>query len=131
MTFRQEAGLQLAKSGKCKAQKKVVSVPSRSKPGAIYLVNLKFAQPRCGCKDNVVNAQICAHIWAARFVLEWESPAEAVNTESKSKPKRASFPREWALYNRAEVSAARLAREMLAYLAQNLIELSHEAVERV
>ena len=130
MSFRRDAGLKLAKSGDCKAQNRVVRVPSRSKPGAIHLVNLKHqARPRCGCKDNVINSQICAHIWAARFLLEWESPGEPVASDPKST--RPSTPRDWEAYNLAEVKAPRFAREMLTYLAQNLIELSHDSVERV
>jgi hypothetical protein len=70
MSFRRDAGLRLAKSGACKAHGRVVRVPSRTKAGAVYLVNLKnTARPRCGCKDNVVNNQLRAHIWAARFLL--------------------------------------------------------------
>jgi hypothetical protein len=127
VSFRRDAGLKLAKSGECKARDRVVRVPSRSKPGAIHLVNLKNdLRSRCGCKDNVVNSQICAHIWAARFLLEWEPPP-GEPLLSNTKPARASIPSDWGAYNVAEVNAPRFAREMLTYLAQNLIELSHHS----
>lgn len=125
MSFRRDAGLELAKSGKCQAHGRVVRVPSRSKTGAVHFVNLKNTlRPRCGCKDNVVNNQHCAHIWAAKFLLEWEQPSESTPNARERGEKQ--YPRDWARYNVAEESAPRLARGILAYLADNLIELSDD-----
>lgn len=118
MSFRRDAGYKLAKSGQCKAVGKIVRVPSRSKPGTFHLANLRnLFHPRCGCKDNVVNNQTCAHIWAARFVLEWEAPGDAGSPPTKDPPK--SYPRNWAAYNLAEVESPTIAYKILAYLAQH------------
>jgi hypothetical protein len=73
-------------------------------------------RPRCGCKDNVINTHICAHIWAARFVLEWITP-EPGPPAPKDPPKK--YPRDWTAYNLAEVESPTIAYKMLAYLAQH------------
>lgn len=117
MSYRREAGTKLANSGNCKAVGKIVRVPSRSKLGTFHLVNMRnHFHPRCGCKDNVVNNQICAHIWAARFVLEWERPDD---TPPAPKLPARSYPRDWAAYNLAEVESPTIAYKMLAYLAHH------------
>jgi len=118
---RRRAGYRLALGGKCQARGKVVRVPSRSRPDFAHLVNMKYERdPRCGCKDAIVNRQICAHIWAARFVLGWDG--EVHDPEPKYR-KQKTYPRCWATYNAAEVGAPAAARALIAYLAQTISQL--------
>jgi hypothetical protein len=120
-TFRREAGRKLADSGLCKVNCKIVTVPSRSQKGLFHFVNMRTAnRPRCGCKDNVVGGQICAHIWAARTILDRLAP----DADPQPKLKEKIYPRNWAAYNEAEVSSPAIARRIFAYLAINLMDVA-------
>ncbi len=119
MSFRRDAGAVLAAGDQCKSKGRIVRVPSRSKPGTFHLVNLTNEyRPKCGCKDSVVNNQVCAHIWAARFFLQRESPDSAPSPVGERR--KTYHRRSWRNYNLAEVKSPTIARLVLAYLAENL-----------
>lgn len=65
---------------------------------------------------------MCAHIWAARIVLERLAP----DPDPRPKLKEKIYPRDWAAYNAAEVSAPAIARSIFAYLAINLMDVVGE-----
>jgi hypothetical protein len=127
MNQRQESGKNLAASGRCAINGRIVTVPSRTRTGQVYLVNMRHARDaRCGCPDAVVNRHICAHIWAARVLLE-ALPADAGGIAKAQDPPK-TYPRAWAAYNHAEVNAPAIARLVMEYLAANLSTIADKAV---
>jgi uncharacterized Zn finger protein len=121
-----ERAVALAKSGTIVRRGNIFTVPAQSKPKASYFVNLaNERRPRCGCTYWIKTGRTCKHITAARIVLERER--SVIDEIPVTKHEIQRFPRDWELYNRAEVSAPRLAIRVLRFLALQLPEFVNGA----
>ena len=115
-----ERAFALFRSGTIKRRGPIFTVPYESKSGYNYFVNLANPKrPRCGCGYWIKTSRVCKHIAAALMIIDRDDPH--AGTKPPEPPRR--YPRDWELYNLAEVSTPWLALRVLRFLALQLPEV--------
>ena len=124
MNTRKAKGEQLAKT--VQIEKKGLDkwlVPSQTGSGA-YTVNRLGKNFKCSCPDFQTRNQACKHIYAVEIkVLKWFDGQGNSGTEvTITQVKRPTYPQDWANYTKAQTEEARLFKELLTDLVQNVPE---------
>ena len=94
-------------------------VPSQSKNGRQYTVDLGADPPTCTCQDYIERQRECKHIFAAQYAVRRESGETLPEPEQHAKP---TYRQEWHDYNLAATNEKSRFLELLFELCKGLEE---------
>jgi transposase len=117
---REERGLMIAATMKLRRNGNLWIVPSQTRSGATYTVNLNSNTPKCSCPDYDAHQAKCKHIFAVEFSIRRETTADGTTTLTKTV--RVTYGQNWSSYNAAQTSekthVAKLLRELCGAIQQ-------------
>src|SRR4051812_36038262 len=99
---REERGRQIARSSQIKRVGRRWAVPSQSRAGERYLVDIEGET--CTCPDWDERRKACKHVAAVYFSIAWSSDVDADGCVTETVTlKRKTYPRPWRQVNAAAV----------------------------
>lgn len=117
---REARGAMIAATMRLNRKGNVWTVPSQTRSGAIYSVNVAGATPQCNCPDYENHQGKCKHIFAVEFTIQRIRNPDGTTTVTQTT--RVTYPQNWAAYNAAQTSeketVAGLLRELCARIPQ-------------
>lgn len=103
MEERQQRGLEIAARSRVSRRNGVWVVPSQGGRGVKYTV---VPGEECSCPDYETRQVKCKHLWAVEYVMERETSADGVVTETETvkvtSVRRETYQQDWPAYNAAQ-----------------------------
>jgi len=120
MNAREQRGLMLAAVAKIVQKNELWVVPSETKRGKTYLVNLEH--DTCTCPDHTGLGTRCKHLYAAEVVARREAgqPTKLPDGDITLQKKKVSGRQNWPAYNKAQTTEKSRFRVLLQELCRNV-----------
>jgi transposase len=127
MNTREERGIIIAALTKLVPQNGEWLVPSQSGGEKKYVVNVGAGS--CSCPDHQETGFKCKHVYAVEFTMKRETAADGTVTETNSMTftEKKVYPRNWAVYNEAQMTEKARLRELLFDLCRGIPEPDRKA----
>jgi len=118
MEAREQRGLEIAATVKLRRKGGVWTVPSQSKHGRMYQVDVQGAAPTCSCPDHETRRVKCKHIHAVEFSIRRETRPDGTTTVTKTV--RVTYSQNWPAYNAAQTHEKERVAELLRGLCDGI-----------
>jgi transposase len=118
MEAREQRGLEIAATVKLRRKGDVWTVPSQSKNGRMYQVDLNGDEPTCSCPDHETRRVKCKHIHAVEYSIRRETRPDGTVTVTKTV--RVTYGQNWPAYNAAQTNEKERVTELLRGLCDGI-----------
>ena len=120
MEAREQRGLEIAATVKLRRKGDVWIVPSQSKNGRMYEVNVQGDEPICSCPDHETRRVKCKHIHAVEISIRRETRPDGTVTLTKTV--RVTYGQNWPAYNAAQINEKDRVTELLRGLCDGITQ---------
>jgi hypothetical protein len=118
MEAREQRGLEIAATVKLRRKGDVWTVPSQSKNGRMYQVDVHGDEPTCSCPDHETRRVKCKHIHAVEYSIRRETRPDGTVTVTKTV--RVTYGQNWPAYNAAQTNEKERVTELLRGLCDGI-----------
>jgi transposase len=118
MEAREQRGMEIAATVKLRRKGDVWTVPSQSKNGRMYQVDVHGDEPTCSCPDHETRRVKCKHIHAVEFSIRRETRPDGTVTVTKTV--RVTYGQNWPAYNAAQTNEKERVTELLRGLCDGI-----------
>lgn len=129
MDVKEQRGLVIAATSRIVPENGLLRVPSQSRPGKDYFVNVHLQT--CTCDDHK-NGSKCKHIYAGEIAIRRETRPDVNLSDFKdfTLPERKTYTQNWPAYNLAQTTEKHRFLILLRDLTKNLVKVEHRPGRR-